>query len=103
MREANSYRRELTPGNSGLREVGQLFDRMYINLNSQKLPSDQQQYDENLLDDLSSFKDKVQVRDFSEYLRPNNHASRKGTVGGELSPDMKMLLQSKRRNQRDSR
>jgi hypothetical protein len=29
--------------------------------------------DENLLDDISSFKDKVQVRDFSEYLKPKKN------------------------------
>lgn len=42
MREADSLKREQTPGQSGLREVGQLFDRMYTNLNSLRLPSDQQ-------------------------------------------------------------
>jgi len=71
---------------------------MYTNLNSLRLPSDQQQYDENLLDDLSSLKEKVQVRDFSEYLRPSNQASRKLTA--DLSPDLKLLLQSKRKNSR---
>lgn len=98
--EPASARKELTPSGSALREVGQLFDKMYTNLNSLRLPSEQQ-YDENLLDDLSSFKEKVQVRDFSEYLRPSNQASRKGTADREHSPDLIYLLQSKRRNPRE--